>query len=173
MWPWVVAGVGAAVAFWFANQNRARPATSPKHRRRQPTERPRAFISFDFDNDANQKHLFSGQARNERIPFDISDWSSKEALSERVWQQAVSAKLAQCHLVIVLVGPQTANAHGVRKEIEMAKAHRVPVIGVYVRGANERTRLPRGLARKRVVHWKWPDVAAAVRGSLRRGKHRN
>jgi hypothetical protein len=41
---------------------------------------PRAFISFDFDNNLTEKNLFVGQAKNSRTPFSIEDWSSKESL---------------------------------------------------------------------------------------------
>jgi hypothetical protein len=34
---------------------------------------PRVFISFDFDNNADQKNLFAGQFRKEDTPFDVSD----------------------------------------------------------------------------------------------------
>jgi len=36
---------------------------------------PRAFISFDFDHNNNEKTLFAGQAKNSKTPFAIEDWS--------------------------------------------------------------------------------------------------
>jgi len=42
---------------------------------------PRAFISFDFDHDAESRMLFVGQAsKDSPTPFVIQDWSSKSAL---------------------------------------------------------------------------------------------
>ncbi len=35
---------------------------------------PRCFISFDFDHNETEKHLFVGQAKNSKTPFDIEDW---------------------------------------------------------------------------------------------------
>ncbi len=43
---------------------------------------PRAFISFDFDHNGNEKNLFVGQARNSKTPFSIEDWSSKSSLPQ-------------------------------------------------------------------------------------------
>ena len=45
---------------------------------------PRAFISFDFDNNLNNKTLFVGQIKNSRTPFSAQDWSSKEPLSQAI-----------------------------------------------------------------------------------------
>ena len=44
----------------------------------------RAFISFDFDNDESLRTLLVGQAKNPDSPFDISDWSLKEAYDWRL-----------------------------------------------------------------------------------------
>ncbi len=30
---------------------------------------PRAFLSFDFDHNANEKLLFAGQSKNSKTPF--------------------------------------------------------------------------------------------------------
>jgi hypothetical protein len=81
---------------------------------------PRAFISFDFDNDATQRMLFAGQAKNSRTPFNIQDWSSKAVLPESQWEKLLSEKVAKCNMLIVLAGKKTATASGVVKEIAMA-----------------------------------------------------
>lgn len=39
----------------------------------------KVFISFDFDNDLKLKNLLAGQAKLSDSPFEISDWSLKEA----------------------------------------------------------------------------------------------
>ena len=42
----------------------------------------RVFISFDYDHDLDLKNLLVGQAKNEDSPFEIADFSIKEAISE-------------------------------------------------------------------------------------------
>lgn len=123
---------------------------------------PRTFISFDFDNNADHKLLFVGQARNSRTPFSIADWSSKEALPQSTWEQRIYEKIGRCDLMIVLVGRQTATATGVIKEIQFAAAHGVPMFGVYVDGANVMTPLPPGLPRNMVTSWNWDNIAHAI-----------
>ena len=41
---------------------------------------PRAFISFDYDHNQDEKVLFAGQAKNSRTPFSIQDWSAKSPM---------------------------------------------------------------------------------------------
>jgi len=41
---------------------------------------PRAFISFDFDHDSDQRVLFAGQSKHSKTPFSIQDWSSSRLL---------------------------------------------------------------------------------------------
>jgi hypothetical protein len=41
----------------------------------------RAFISFDFNHDSDQRVLFAGQSKHSKTPFSIQDWSSKEELA--------------------------------------------------------------------------------------------
>ena len=123
---------------------------------------PRTFISFDFDNNADHKMLFAGQAKNSRTPFNIADWSSKEALPQSIWEQRIAEKISKCDLMIVLVGRQTAWAAGVQKEIKFAAYHRIPVFGVYVDGAGAMTALPTGLPRNMVTSWNWDNIAQAI-----------
>ena len=53
---------------------------------------PRVFVSFDFDHNENDKHLFVGQARHSKTPFNISDWSSKSALPQSQWEKIIEDK---------------------------------------------------------------------------------
>lgn len=123
---------------------------------------PRAFISFDFDHDENQKNLFVGQARNSNTPFSIQDWSAKSAMSQSRWEQIVEDKINKCNMVIVLSGKTMASATGVTKEIAMASDLGIPVFGVYVNGANTSSRLPSGLQRNRTISWSWDNIASAI-----------
>jgi len=130
---------------------------------------PRTFISFDFDYNAGHKLLFAGQAKNSRVPFDISDWSSKHALPQATWEQQISTKISKCEIMVVLVGKKTSIASGVKKELEFAATHRIPVFGVYVDGADSTTPLPSGLSRSRVIDWNWEKIGGAI-NSLCGGK---
>lgn len=133
---------------------------------------PRAFVSFDFDNNQVQKILFAGQAKSDSpTPFTVHDWSSKTALAESEWERLVKQKMASTNMCIVLVGQSMSTATGVDKEIAMAKGLRVPVFGVYVDGAGVSTTLPAGLQRNRTMAWNWKSIAAAVEQMMGEGKN--
>lgn len=133
---------------------------------------PRAFLSFDFDHDETSKTLFAGQGKKESpTPFTVEDWSSKRALPEAQWERLIASKIANCHLLIVLVGRSMGSAYGVAAEIQMARDKNVPYFGVYVDGAGGSSTLPAGLARNRVISWTWPGVAAAIDQMMGEGKN--
>lgn len=133
---------------------------------------PRAFISFDFDNNLTDKNLFVGQIKNSRTPFSAEDWSASEALPQREWERQLKAKINRCHLMIVLVGRSMARATGVHKEIGFAKDQDVPFFGVYVDGAGTSSTLPTGLARNRTIGWYWDKIANAVDQMMGEGKNK-
>jgi len=133
---------------------------------------PRAFISFDYDNNSGQKLYFAGQAQNSRTPFNIEDWSSKATLPQKEWEQLIHAKINKCNMLIVLVGRSMSSATGVAKEIAFAKEHKVPVFGIYVDGANSTSNLPTGLPIGRVVPWDWNRIAAAIDQMMTEGKNK-
>lgn len=133
---------------------------------------PRAFISFDFDNNADHRVLFCGQIKNSRTPFNVEDWSSKTELLQKEWQDFIEAKIKKCNMTIVLVGKNSARATGVIKEIAFALEHNVPLFGVYVDGADSSTILPAGLPRSRVIPWDWEKIAAWVDVCMTEGKNK-
>lgn len=133
---------------------------------------PRVFISFDFDNNEYEKHLFAGQAKNSRTPFTIEDWSSKEHLPQRQWENMIETKINKCNLLIVLVGKKTFFASGVMKEIGFAKNKNVPVFGLYVDGADTSTNLPSGLYRSRTTVWTWTNIADWIDTCMNEGKNK-
>jgi hypothetical protein len=133
---------------------------------------PRAFISFDYDNNKTEKDLFAGQAKNSRTPFNIEDWSSKTHLPQREWEDLIKAKINKCNMLIVLVGKKTHSATGVEKEISFAKDNDVPIFGVYVDVANSSTTLPDGLYRSRTVSWDWEKIADWVDMCMKEGKNK-
>jgi hypothetical protein len=133
---------------------------------------PRAFISFDFDNDAEHRMLFVGQCKNSKTPFNVQDWSSKEELRQDKWEQLIGDKINNCHLMIVLVGKNAYTASGIHKEIDLAIKKNVPYFGVYINGADGYTALPPKLQRDRVISWTWDGIASAINQMMGEGKNK-
>lgn len=135
---------------------------------------PRAFVSFDFDHDDEQRIMFCGQGKKDSpTPFVVQDWSSKTSLPQKTWEQTIREKISRCSMVIVLVGCHMGSATGVSKEIAMAKALDVPLFGVYVDGAGAHSTLPTGLGQTRVTNWKWSNIAAWIKKVMGEGKNKN
>jgi len=84
----------------------------------------RAFVSFDFDKAL--KDFIVGQARLSDSPFEIADWSMKEAAPPRNWEREAEARINRSDSVIVMVGHYTHRAAGVLKEVAMARRNGIP-----------------------------------------------
>lgn len=80
----------------------------------------RVFISFDFHNDKSLKDFIIGQSRLEDSPFEVIDYSLKEASPAQGWLNKARAPISRAHAFIVMLGPETVTATGVLKEIKIA-----------------------------------------------------
>jgi hypothetical protein len=79
------------------------------------------FVSFDFDNDKVLKDFIIGQSRLADSPFEVRDHSLKEAAPEHDWETKARSAIGRAEIVLVMVGPKTHSAHGVLKEVKMAR----------------------------------------------------
>ncbi len=114
----------------------------------------RVFISFDYDNDLNLKNLLVGQAQLSDSPFEISDWSLKEAAPEKDWEEKALAKIRRSDIVVVITGNSTYRASGVRKEVNMARNNAKNVVQIKVQGTN-----PTRVENAGVLYdWTWPNL---------------
>lgn len=83
-------------------------------------QKKRAFISFDYDHDLDLKTLLVGQAKNEDTPFNIADFSIKEAISQD-WKSKARTRIKGVDVVIVICGEHTDTASGVNAELQIAQ----------------------------------------------------
>ena len=79
------------------------------------------FVSFDFDNDKTLKTFIIGQSRLLDSPFEVTDWSMKEAAPEKNWEDEAEKRIKRVEVVLVMVGRETHKASGVLKEVHMAR----------------------------------------------------
>ena len=113
----------------------------------------RVFVSYDFDNDRALKHFIIGQARNRDSPFEVVDASLKEAAPQAQWERKAYSAISRADRFIVMLGPRTRYARGVKKEIAMARGlgrPRCQIIG-YKDGVRAWA-VPGG---GRTYHWDW------------------
>jgi hypothetical protein len=80
----------------------------------------KVFVSYDFDNDKTLYDFIIGQSKHSDSPFEISNHSLKEAAPERDWEVKARAAIGRADKFIVMLGPNTRFASGVKKEVAMA-----------------------------------------------------
>ncbi len=115
----------------------------------------RVFVSFDFDNDKKLKDFIIGQSRLPDSPFDVADWSMKEAAPQRNWEQFAEDRIKKVDLVIVMVGPKTHSAPGVLKEVEMARANNIRIVQLIGYKDGNYTAVPNA---GNLYRWNWENL---------------
>ncbi len=81
----------------------------------------KVFVSYDFDKDKSLYEFIIGQAKLPDSPFEVSDHSLKEAAPERDWETKARAAISRADKFIIMLGPKTRSASGVKKEVAIAK----------------------------------------------------
>jgi len=115
----------------------------------------RAFISFDFDNDAIIKDFVVGQSKLADSPFEMIDHSLKEAAPERDWLEKARRAISRSDVVIVMVGPDTHRASGVLKEVSIARQLGVKVVQVIGYKDGNYTAVPNAGT---LYRWSWDNL---------------
>jgi hypothetical protein len=116
----------------------------------------KVFISFDFDNDKTLKEFIIGQAKLADSPFEVIDFSLKEAAPEKTWLDKARAAISRAEVFIVMLGPNTRNAPGVLKEVTIAnelKKEKFQIIGY--KDGSESWAVPNA---GRVYRWDWENL---------------
>jgi hypothetical protein len=115
----------------------------------------RVFVSFDFDNDRVLKDFILGQAKLPDSPFDVFDHSLKEAAEERDWERKARAAIGRSEIVLVMVGAETHRAHGVLKEVAMAREAGVKIVQIIGYKNGDYTPVPNA---GRLYAWSWDNL---------------
>jgi len=124
----------------------------------------KVFISFDYDNDARQKDLLIGQAKNEDSPFDISDWSIKEHIDAN-WKAKARTRIKGVDVVIILCGHKTNTAAGVSAELQIAQEEKVTyfLLAGYSDG---KTVAPKAAnSADKIYTWNWDNLKKLIHGN--------
>jgi hypothetical protein len=79
----------------------------------------KVYLAFEFDKDAHRRLQFLSQA-NLHCHFRLNDLSLPTAVHDSKWQHVAVSRILQSDIVLILLGPDTHNAPGVRDEISLA-----------------------------------------------------
>lgn len=124
----------------------------------------RAFISFDYDHDADLKVLLVGQTRHPDTDFEIVDMSIKEAVATN-WRDNARRRIKGCDIVIVICGEYTHNAMGVAAEVNIAREEGIPYFLLWGRSDKNCTRPPSAVGTDKIYKWSWDNLKALVNGA--------
>jgi hypothetical protein len=121
------------------------------------------FISFDYDNDQDCKNLLVGQAKNPDSPFEIADWSVKNASPD--WKADARKRIKRVDQVIVICGEHIDSAAGVNVEIEIAREEKKPYFLLNGRPNSFYKKPSAALSTDKVYKWTWENLKALIAGS--------
>ena len=123
----------------------------------------RAFISFDFDHDDDLRTMLVGQAKNPDTPFDIADYSLKEALTGD-WKKKIRERIKRVERVIVICGEHTDSATGVSAELEITQEESIPYFLLW--GRSDKTCVKPKAAKDsdKIYKWTWDNLGKLITG---------
>lgn len=114
------------------------------------------FVSFDFDHDRVLRDFIVGQAKLSDSPFEVSDYSLKEASKQALWEAKARNAISRADKFVVMLGPRTRLARGVKKEVAIARSLGKPcfqIIG-YTSGTTDWAVPGAG----RTYRWNWINL---------------
>jgi hypothetical protein len=123
----------------------------------------RAFVSFDYDHDEVLKTFLIGQAKHEDTPFELSDWSIKEAIDKN-WKDHARKRIKSVDVVIVICGQHTHTATGVSAEIAIAQEEKVPYFLLKGYADLNCTSPTAAKATDKIYKWTWDNLKALING---------
>jgi len=123
----------------------------------------KVFISFDYDHDETLKTFLVGQAKHSDSPFELADWSIKEAIDEN-WKKKARTRIRSVDVVAVICGEHTTTATGVSAEVKIAQEEGVSYF--LLKGyANKICVKPTAAkATDQMYNWTWDNLKILVGG---------
>lgn len=123
----------------------------------------RVFVSFDYDHDESLKILLVGQAKNSDSPFELADWSIKEAMTGD-WKKKAAARIRAVDVVAVICGEHTDTAIGVSAELSIAQEENISYF--LLQGySNKMCKKPKSAkSTDRMYIWNWDNLKKLIGG---------
>jgi hypothetical protein len=128
-----------------------------------PSVKPRVFISFDVDHDADAKMLLAGQAQLPDSPFDFRDASVQDHLPGD-WKEKVRRRMLNVDIVIILCGTMTHTATGVAHELEIAREKGVTYFLLAAYSDKGCTKPSNAWETDKLYKWTWDNLKSLIHG---------
>ena len=112
----------------------------------------KVFVSYDYMHDSDMKKRLIAESKRPDSPFSINDLSLSEKVTD--WQQKARAAIEKSDVFVILLGENTHQASGVRREARMARQ-----IGKRRFQLRKQRHNPKPLENiGEVVAWKWKNL---------------
>ena len=119
------------------------------------------FISFDYDSDQDLRGNLVAQAENPDSPFNITDWSVWEPISEN-WKKKVRDRIRRTDITIVICGEHTHEAAGVAAEVTIVQEEGKPYFLLRGRRKKACTKPRSARRRDRIQEWTWENLKELI-----------
>lgn len=125
----------------------------------------KVFLSFEFDRDRELQPNFYAQAKK-YSDYEIIDYSLKETLrpEDNSWLKEAKKQIILSDIVIVVLGQDTHNAPGVRKEVTIANKNGKPLFQTLPQKRTSGTVPGAGDE----IKWNWKKINAKISECLKK-----
>ena len=115
------------------------------------------FFSFEFKRDNELRGSFFAQAKNESR-HAIRDYSLDKVHPPADWTEEAKKLIAQCKVVIIVIGKNTHNATGVEEERKIAQRLKKKMFQIQPQNQNYGGLNGAG----EIIPWKWDRINAKI-----------
>jgi hypothetical protein len=123
----------------------------------------RVFVSFDYDYDKVLKDFLIGQAKNSDSPFEIHDWSIKQASPD--WKDKARMRIRASDVVAVICGEHTDRAVGVAIELQVAQEEGISYFLLNGYKGQSGKKPTTAKAGDKVYNWTWENLKLLIGGA--------
>ena len=124
----------------------------------------RVFTAFDFENDEDLRNLLVGQSKHSDSPFELADWSVKEAMTGD-WKTKVRTRIRSVDQVIIMCGEHTDKAVGVSAELQIAQEEGKPYFLLRGRSSETCKKPTAATTSDKMYNWTWDNLKALIGGN--------
>ncbi len=119
----------------------------------------KVFVSYDVEKDEKLKEVFLKILERADSPFEVVGHSVKLTEPVNNWEYNTGKVVMKAEIILVLLGPTTHKAPGVKKELEAAFDEEIPSIQIV--GYKNVTLKPVPGAGQ-MIQWSWEQLKKMV-----------
>ena len=108
--------------------------------------------------------MLVGQSRNPDSPFEMADWSVKDAMTGD-WKEKVRDRIKRVDQLVVICGEYTHNASGVSAEIRIAREEAIPYFLLHGRKNKTCTKPTAAKSTDKIYNWTWDNLKNLIGGA--------